>query len=142
MRITQRTGIIGIVLALVLIGGIWIWSPDAKAPETPAPIATSTPTQTDAEAPEVPTVLVHTTQDSIALKNAAEVKGTAALIVDGTPYQLTAPDGSTLKDAMDRLQIESDFTYGYKNYSGLGVFVTSLNNRASTGDGPGRAGRP
>lgn len=35
---------------------------------------------------------------------------------------------------MDRLQTESGFVYEYRNYAGLGAFVTTINGRASTGD--------
>src|SRR3989344_5117795 len=129
MRITR---IVGIVLIFALFAGFWAWSQDAQAPETIVPIATSTPIEIDAGAPS--STLVRSAQEPVTVSNAVEVRGTASFVVDGTSYQLTAPEGSTLKDAMDHLQTEGNFTYGYKNYTGLGAFVTSLNNRASTGD--------
>lgn len=132
MQISQRAGIIGAVLVLVLLGGLWAFSPKATAPEAPAPMATSTPVEVDAEEPDATSVLVRAESTSVSVS--AEVNGTATLIVDGTTYQLTAPEGATLKDAMDRLQMESTFTYSFRNYSGLGALVTAINGRASTGD--------
>jgi|GEM_PF-5136469 len=134
MNISQRAGIAGIAVILVLLGGAVLRSHSNGDLETSVPAATSTPEQTDAEAPEPSSALVRSTQESVALKSTAEIQGTATFVVDGTSYQLTAPEGTTLKDAMDLLETEGSFTYEYRNYSGLGAFVTSLNNRASTGD--------
>lgn len=124
---------VGAVLVLLLLGGIWVLAPDAKAPEVPSPADSSAPVEVETEVSEATTALVRTGESS-TIASTAEVRGTATLIVDGTSYQLTAPEGATLKEAMDRLQTESDFTYTFKNYFSLGALVTSINGRASTGE--------
>jgi hypothetical protein len=138
MSTLQRNAVAGGILVFVIAIGLWIWAGSAQAPDVPASleVATTTPSATDADSGSVTSqgVLVQGTGTDVAVKSAIEAQSTAALSVDGVPYALTAPAGSTLKDAMDRLQNESGFTYAYKNYAGLGSFVTTINGRASTGD--------
>lgn len=125
-----------IVLGIGLIA--FAVSDNAQAPATPEPVQeqeTASPTgESDAPQPAA-TAIVRAPETSVALtKTVSEPEGTATLIVDSNRYALTAPAGSTLKDAHDRLQTESSFTYAYRNYSGLGALVTEINGRASTGE--------
>lgn len=150
----RRHLIPGIALALVLLAVVVIAvsrSDDRDTAPVPSVQGTdsSATTTTEAAIPpaesteerepaEMPTLIVREeareTQTPSTLRVASEPAATATLVVDGTRYALTAPPGATLKEALDRLDAESDFAYAYRNYSGLGAFVTSINGRASTGD--------
>jgi len=137
----RRHLIPGIVLAAILLAAVAVASQLERPRESSAPpagetVATTTAPAGSAEETPAPTRLVREEGAEVptALKTASVPEGTAALLVEGTRYALTAPAGATLKDALDRLMTESGFTYEYRNYSGLGAFVTKVNGRASTGE--------
>ena len=132
----------GVALALVLVAVVFVASSGEGGPKA-APTATSTVATTspassgNTEEPPAPTRIVREPAEApavTALHTADAPKATATLLVDGNRYALTAPAGSILKEALDRLEGESSFTYAYRNYQGLGAFVTQVDGRASTGD--------
>lgn len=119
------------VAAVLVILGTFAWAQYGIVPATLPGAATSNETTL----PETPTERTPSTVETRpVIATGTEVRATATLVVDGTRYALTAPEGTTLKEAMDRLASESDFSYEFRNYTGLGAFVTGINDRASTGD--------
>jgi hypothetical protein len=91
------------------------------------PAATSS-NPTPKHTPVVPTV-ESAQKESTTTKLATTV---ASLVVQGTHYPLTAPAGTTLQSAMDRLAAEdSSFVFTTEEYPSLGKFVTSINGKTS-----------
>ncbi|HEY0010995.1 MAG TPA: DUF4430 domain-containing protein [Candidatus Paceibacterota bacterium] len=150
MRIERRTLLLLALLLIVLGAGITLAGRSENA--APAAPVTDSPTEgasvpgneapTAAPAPLPRTAIVRApvpvAPDTALRKGAATVatpqEATATLTVDGVRYGLTAPEGATLKEALDRLQAETSFTYQYRSYTGLGAFVTHINGRASGND--------
>lgn len=136
---TRNRFVLAGCFAVLVIGLVaFAVSDNAQAPATPEPVqeqgAVSPNSESSAPQPSA-TAVVRAPETTVALtKSVSEPTGTATLIVDTNRYALTAAAGSTLKDALDRLQNESEFTYAYRNYSGLGALVTEINGRASTGE--------
>lgn len=63
-----------------------------------------------------------------------QTPATATLIFEGTRFPLHAPEGSSVKEAMDELVREGGFSYAYKEYTGIGAFVTEIQGRAGTNE--------
>ncbi|MEA2701810.1 MAG: hypothetical protein QOE22_519 [Candidatus Parcubacteria bacterium] len=134
MPIRNRLILAGCLALLVIGGTVFALRDSASAPLTPEPILKQEAgTTTEESSASRPPALVHAPEPQVALTKSAG-EPTATLVAGGVRYALTAPEGATLKDAMDRLATEGSFTYKYRDFSGLGAFVTEVNGRASTGE--------
>ena len=131
MPISRLHVLLGVLLAAA---ALWVYVAIAskEAPSQPVemPLVVESPVARSEQRSERAEVV----REAASEPAPAESTATAMLIVDGVRYPLTAPAGATLKEAMDRLDAESEFSYRYRNYAGLGAFVTHINDRASTGD--------
>jgi hypothetical protein len=134
MRISRPQLLGGVLIGLLLLIGLWAFASRTEAPALTPEQTGVTASSTKVRGPVEPApVLVRSTdEERIALKSAS-VPATAMLVVEGTSYSLTSPEGTLLKEAMDTLQAQGGFSYQFKEYAGLGAFVTHINGRAGTG---------
>lgn len=134
MHTRNRFLIAGCLAAmLIALVAAFALSNSANAPTVPEPVSEqeAIPAGDGGAVPETPAI-ARAPGTPAALTRSAEPSGTATLVVDGTRYALTAPEGATLQTAMDKLATESTFTYRFREYAGLGAFVTTINGRAGT----------
>jgi hypothetical protein len=123
------------VLVLTIVIAALLMAVKAQAPSIEntaiVPVASSTEATI---APAVTQAHVGTDHQTPSGSPVPETPATATLVFEGTRFPIHAPEGATVKEAMDGLVREGDFTYAYKEYTGIGAFVTEIQGRASTNE--------
>jgi hypothetical protein len=128
-------GVLVLVLAIIaLLFAVKAHAPaEPAAPQETAQSATTTEASGSETAPAASQSGLAVAADSSEKQIAVPTSpATATLIVDGTSFPLHAPEGASLKEAMDQLEQEGGFSYAYRTYAGLGSFVTEIQGRSST----------
>lgn len=131
---------IGIIVTIVL-GALSLWRPISHGPALSVAATTSPQIQIISPSEVTPNSRTTTTQknrsntvSNIATSTAPESSAQApniTLSIEGHPYSVFVPADSTVLDAMRALTSTSGFTFTGREYTSLGFFVDSINEKKS-----------
>jgi hypothetical protein len=123
---------------LVLTIGIAVLLAAVKAHAPSVEDTAIVPTASSTEATTAPAADVQISKETALQRPSGspvpQTPATATLVFEGIHFPLHAPEGASVKEAMDELVREGGFTYAYKEYTGIGAFVTEIQGRAGTNE--------